>query len=442
MQNEFKETSGLFRPFFLFSREVLTIHPVVEFLGWGRKKQHLPRLLWKGSWLLAALLGSLPVAAQSDSTALFTAGADGYKSYRIPALVTSSKGSLLAFCEGRKNSAGDDGDIDIVLKRSRDGGRSWTAPQVVWNDGPHTCGNPCPVADAATGVIWLLMTRNEGADKEHEIIRKTAQGTRTVWVSKSMDDGVTWSAPENITAAVKDTSWGWYATGPGAGIQVAYGPHRGRLVIPCDHSYDDAAGQIANGPYQYGAHVIYSDDHGATWQRGGSIGPKVNECQLTELADGKGGLLINMRSYFGRGCRTQSVSHDGGGSWSAPQDVPSLEEPVCQASIARYSWPRKQHGGLLLFLNPASSKRACMTLKASNNDGQAWETVQVLHAGPAAYSSLAVLKNGQAACLYEAGDKNPYEKIIFQKINKKKIIAHAPQALPAAPTILQRAAKP
>jgi sialidase-1 len=372
-------------------------------------------------FLLAALLRGQPAAAQSDSSALFTAGTDGYKSYRIPALITSAKGSLLAFCEGRRNGAGDDGDIDLLLKRSTDGGRTWTAQQVVWNDGPHTCGNPCPVVDAATGTIWLLMTRNEGSDKEYEIIRKTAHGTRTVWVSKSTDDGVTWSAPENITATVKDTSWGWYATGPGAGIQVTHGIHRGRLVIPCDHSYNDAAGQVAHGPYEYGAHIIYSDDHGATWQRGGSIAPKVNECQLTELADGNGGLLISLRSYFGRGFRTQAVSHDGGGSWTTPQDVPSLEDPVCQASITRYSWLGKKRRGLLLFLNPAGSKRANMTLKASKDDGQTWETVQALHAGPAAYSSLAVLKNGSIACLYEAGNKSSYEKIIFQKINRKKI---------------------
>ena len=160
-------------------------------------------------FLLAALLRGQPATAQQDSTALFTAGTDGYKSYRIPALITSAKGSLLAFCEGRRNGAGDDGDIDLLLKRSTDGGRTWTAQQVVWDDGPHTCGNPCPVVDAATGTIWLLLTRNEGSDKEYEIIRKTARGTRTVWVSKSTDDGVTVAAIENITAAVKDNSWGW-----------------------------------------------------------------------------------------------------------------------------------------------------------------------------------------------------------------------------------------
>lgn len=371
--------------------------------------------------LLAGLFTAGSLRAQTDSTVLFAAGTDGYKSYRIPALLTTPKGQLLAFCEGRKESASDAGDIDILLKRSADGGKTWTAQQVVWNDSTNTCGNPCPVVDAATGTIWLLLTHNLGSDNEHDIKHKKAKGTRTVWVCKSTDDGLTWSAPVNITATTKDPSWGWYATGPGIGIQVEHGPHKGRLVIPCDNSYDDSTGHLADGPYEFGVHVIYSDDHGATWQRGGDIRPKVNECQLVELADNKGGLLMNMRSYFGRGVRTHSISHDGGITWTSPEDVPTLPEPVCQASIIRYSWPKKKRNGVLLFLNPAGKRRADMTLKSSTDDGQTWETLQVLHAGPAAYSSIAVLPDASAACLYEAGDKKPYERIIFQKINKKNI---------------------
>ncbi|SKA44536.1 sialidase-1 [Chitinophaga eiseniae] len=364
--------------------------------------------------------------AQRDSMALFSAGADGYSSYRIPVLLTAPNGQLLAFCEGRKASASDAGDIDILLKRSADGGKTWSATQVVWDDGPHTCGNPCPVVDATTGVIWLLLTRNEGQDKEHDIIHKKATHTRTVWVSKSEDNGATWSKPADITATTKDPQWGWYATGPGIGIQLQHGPHKGRLLIPCDHSYDDSSGRVAKGPYEYGSHVIYSDDHGQSWQRGGNIRPKVNECQLTELADGKGGLLMSLRSYFGRGLRTQSVSQDGGDSWSTPTDVPTLADPICQASLVRYRWPSRKRSGILLFLNPDSDKRMNMTLKASTDDGRSWQPLRVLHAGPAAYSALAVLPNGDIGCLYEAGEKSAYSHIVFQKISKK-VISHIHQ---------------
>src|SRR5690606_36815942 len=119
------------------------------------------------------------------------------------------------------------------------------------------------------------------------------------------------------------------------------GPRAGRLVVPCDHSYDDPQGEVRGGPYEYGAHAIYSDDHGRTWQLGGVIRPKVNECQVVELADGNGTLLMNMRSYFGRARRTHALSYDGGESWTFPEDAPALVEPVCQASILRYSWPGK-----------------------------------------------------------------------------------------------------
>ncbi|PSL32244.1 sialidase family protein [Chitinophaga ginsengisoli] len=387
------------------------------------KGKHLPCLLWLGSWLLVVVSVFMPFKAQAgnDTLHLFSAGEGGYHTYRIPAIVTTVKGTLLAFCEGRKDGPHDAGNIDIVLKRSTDGGRTWSKVMVIWSDSTNTCGNPCPVVDGVTGAIWLLMTHNLGSDKEGDLIRRTAQSSRTVWAAKSEDDGLGWSVPVNVTNSAKDTSWGWYATGPGIGIQVQYGPYKGRLIVPCDHGYADANGRLKGG-YEYGAHVIYSDDHGVTWQKGGVIRPKVNECQVTELADGKGGLLMNMRSYFGHGCRTHAVSHDGGGNWSAPEDVSGLEDPVCQASIIRYTWPVKKHAGCLLFLNPASkNKRDNMTLKASTDEGRMWRQVQLLYAGPSAYSCMALLPHGEVVCLYEAGEREPYEVIVLQRIDKKTI---------------------
>ncbi len=351
-------------------------------------------------------------------TVLFRSDRDGYSSYRIPALIATQKGTLLAFCEGRKDGAGDAGNIDIVLKRSTDSGKSWSGQTVIWDDGPNTCGNPCPVIDEKTGTIWLLLTHNRGDDDEGDIIKKTAKGSRTVWVSASHDDGVTWSKPVDITATTKKQEWGWYATGPGVGIQIRHGPHKGRLVIPCDFSYDDPEGNVQGGPYEYGSHAIYSDDHGKTWQLGGLITPKVNECQVAELADGNGSLLMNMRSYFGRGLRTHSISRDGGLSWTSPADAPTLVEPVCQASLLRYSWPdSRDRSGILLFLNPASNRqRHNMTLRASYDDGKTWPVAQTLHTGPSAYSSLAVLPDRNIAALYEAGEKSPIETIRFEII--------------------------
>ncbi len=396
--------------------------------------------------VMAFLIPVADTAAQTDTregsgfrqTELFRSGEDGYNTYRIPAIVTTKDGTLLAFCEGRKDHGGDAGDIDILVKRSEDGGETWSAQQLIWDDGPNTCGNPCPVVDEETGDIFLLMTHNLGKDHESDIIKGTAESTRTVWVAKSSDDGRSWTKPRNITSTTKKKEWGWYATGPGVGVQIKHGPYKGRLVIPCDHSYDDPKGNVRGGPYEYGAHAIYSDDHGETWKLGEPIRPKVNECQVVELADGNGTLLMNMRSYFNRGFRTHATSFDGGITWTAPEDAPPLVEPVCQAAILRYSWPsagpdpnrrwsrkadRRGQKSVLLFLNPAStSKRHNMAIRASFDEGKTWPVIQTLYTGPSAYSSLGKLPDGTIVCLYEAGEKRPYERIIFQKLDPNDLL--------------------
>jgi sialidase-1 len=364
--------------------------------------------------LILAFLLSAAVATAAvpvEQTDVYVSGQEGYHTYRIPAIVRAPNGSLLAFAEGRKSAGGDAGNIDILLKRSTDGGRTWSAQQVVWDDADNTCGNPCPVVDATTGTVWLLLTHNLGTDHENAIITKKAKSTRTVWVTSSRDHGATWAAPTEITRTTKDPSWGWYATGPGVGIQIKHGPHAGRLVIPCDHSYDDPAGKVRGGPYEYGSHAIFSDDHGRTWQLGGVIRPKVNECQVAELFDGRGTLLMDMRSYFSRSRRTHARSSDGGRTWSVPQDAPQLVEPVCQASLLRHE------PNLLLFSNPADPKaRVRLTVRASADDARTWRDVAELHAGPSAYSCLVSLDAQTAGCLYERGDKKAYEKITFARV--------------------------
>jgi sialidase-1 len=345
-----------------------------------------------------------------DQTDVYVGGQEGYHTYRIPAVIRAANGTLLAFCEGRKSAAGDAGDIDLLLRRSTDGGRTWSPVQVVWDDGANTCGNPCPVVDATTGTVWLLLTHNLGTDHENAIITKKSVSTRTVWVTHSRDHGATWTAPVEITRTTKDPSWGWYATGPGVGIQIQQGAHAGRLVIPCDHSYDDPNGKVRGGPYEYGSHAVISDDHGKTWRAGGVIRPKVNECQVVESLDGRGTLIMNMRSYFGRNRRTHSISTDGGSTWTAPADVADLIEPVCQASIVRA--PAAQ---LLLFSNPASVKRERLTVKASADHGRTWPHQLVLCEGLSGYSSLIVLDATTAGCLYERGEKTYRERITFAR---------------------------
>lgn len=338
------------------------------------------------------------VAAAADTprvSDVFTSGTEGYHTFRIPVLVVTASGTLLAFCEGRKTGRGDHGDIDLVLKRSTDGGKTWGPLELVYEEGgdrPITIGNPCPVVDG--DAVWLPFTRNN----------------TDVFVLRSGDDGKTWGKPKNITEAVKKGDWTWYATGPGVGIQLQRGRHKGRLVIPCDHKAKSGDRLVTY------SHIIYSDDHGETWKLGSTVAPHTNECQVAELEDGT--LQINMRNYWGtdgkepgRGKRRAvALSKDGGETWGEVRFDAALVEPICQASLIRHPGADVKNG--LLFSNPAdASKRERLTVRLSRDGGQTWPVSKVLEEGPAAYSCLAALPDGKIACLFERGRKDPYERI-------------------------------
>ncbi len=349
--------------------------------------------------------GKLVMPTPPFGTPVFISGQAGYSGYRIPALAVTTKGTILAICEGRRNSLGDTGDIDLLVRRSTDHGKTWGPQQVVWDDGGNTCGNPCVVVDRDTGKIWLLTTWNRGDDHEGEIIAGASKDTRRVFVTHSDDDGLTWAKPVEITADVKQQDWTWYATGPGGGIQIERGPRKGRLVVPCDH--------IEKETKHYYSHVIYSDDHGKNWKLGGSTPQhKVNECEVVELADGR--LMLNSRNYSAQRFRQIAFSDDGGLTWYNQRHDEALIEPVCQAAIERYRWPSQGKPGVILFSNPASTAgRRRMTVRASFDDGKTWPVARVLNPGPSAYSDLAVLPDGQIACLYEGGTDYDVQSMMF-----------------------------
>ncbi len=365
-------------------------------------------ILWSLMLCLIPTLGTAGAADDPRFNNVFAAGTDGYHTYRIPSLIVTRSGTVLAFCEGRKGSRSDSGDIDLLLKRSADRGKTWSEQQVVWDDGANTCGNPCPVIDQSKGVIWLLMTWNHGKDSERQIMANTGIDTRQVFVTHSQDDGLTWARPREITTTAKRPEWRWYATGPGVGIQLGLGRWKGRLVVPCDHSTAPS-----DGSGGYNSHVIFSDDQGQTWQLGGTISPAVNECQVVELAYGT--LLMNMRNYDrSQVTRAVATSANGGMTWSAVRHDPALVEPVCQASFLRYTMEPQDDRNRLLFSNPGhgqAGRRQDMTVRMSYDEGRTWPVSRLLRAGPAAYSCLAVLPDGRIACLFETGEKSPYERI-------------------------------
>jgi sialidase-1 len=352
---------------------------------------------------LAAVASGGAAAEGPRQAVVFRAGTDGYHAFRIPSVLVTPRGTVLAFCEGRKDGRGDAGDIDLVMKRSGDGGASWSGLRVIADDGPETVGNPCPVVDRDTGTIWMLLTKNLGHDTERQIRDGTSRGTRTVWVTSSTDDGVSWSWPVEITPRVKAPDWSWYATGPGIAIQLK----SGRLLVPCDH--------FVAGTGAARSHVIFSDDHGRSWTLGGVVGGDVNECQVAERADGS--LLLNMRNHPFRGQpgRAIATSGDGGRTWTEPFRDPTLIEPGCQASLLGRPDPAAPGRVLLLFSNPAATRRERMTVRASADGGRTWSAGRVLHAGPSGYSCLTALPDRTIGCLYERGDKDPYQTITFAR---------------------------
>lgn len=338
---------------------------------------------------------------------VFRSRTEGYHTFRIPSLIVTQQGNVLAFAEGRKSGGGDAGDIDLLLKRSTDGGRTWSAPQVVWDDGGNTCGNPAPVVDQKTGRIWLFLTWNLGSDHERDIMAAKSQYPRRCYVTFSDDEGESWAPPKEMPHLRKDT-WRWYATGPDKGIQLTQGPLQGRMVIPCNHSdHEDP------DLHPYRSHVIYSDDHGESWKLGGVVGEKTNESTIVELTGGR--VMDNMRSYHGKNRRAISISDDGGETWGDILLDDVLVEPVCQASILRLNWPGPDdQPGRVVFCNPASRARERLTLRTSHDDGTTWDHSRCLYEGAAAYSCLTKLANGNLGVLFE---RDSYQTITFVEVN-------------------------
>lgn len=361
-------------------------------------------------------------------TDIFEAGKGGYHTYRIPALVVSRKGTILAFCEGRKYGQGDAGKIDILLKRSFDGGKSWQEPQLVVADGDKTCGNPCPVVDQSDGTIWLPFCKNLG--EGHEDLILEGKAPRTVWITKSTDDGATWSEPQEITKDVKAASWTWYATGPGHGIQL----ENGRLVIPCNH----VVGVNLHREDPHHSHVIYSDDHGQTWHIGGIVDEGTNECAIVQTVDGA--LYINCRS-FGRGQRRGCAwSQDDGSTFSGFVWDDTLIEPECQGSLVRFTSVGRHDRNRVLFANPASTQREKMTVRVSYDECRTWAVSKLLNEGPSAYSDLAIAPDMTICCLYEQGEKHANEKLTFAQFTVEWLTDGADR-LPPNPPILGGVAK-
>ncbi|MDP7062259.1 MAG: exo-alpha-sialidase [Planctomycetota bacterium] len=333
-------------------------------------------------------------------TTLFERGQGGVHTYRIPALVTTNQGTLIAACDARIHSSRDlPNNIDTVLRRSADGGETWSPIKTVidWS-GEQGAADPSLVVDRQTGRIWCAVTWSESVnwrDAKPGFGRDTFHNL----LVHSDDDGLTWSEPVDITESLKDPAWRSVWFSPGSGIQST----SGRLFLP--FSAADADGADSSW-------AAISDDHGKTWSRVGPIGTKTNESMIAQLADGT--LVCNLRSRHGKNQRGVSFSRDDGATWSSMKHHAGLPEPVCQASLLTVPAERTPDDReWLVFCNPNSIKREDLTIKISFDGGNTWPIVRLLHAGPTAYSCMTVLPQGGLGVLYERGAKNSYEGISF-----------------------------
>ncbi|MFA6851332.1 MAG: sialidase family protein [Selenomonadaceae bacterium] len=306
----------------------------------------------------------------------------------------TKKGTILAFAEGRREDCDDAGDIDIVLKRSKDNGKTWSNIITVKDDGINRCQNQCPIV-LPSGRILLVTCWNLGAT-----------GMRSVLVTYSDNDGLTWAKEKNITSSVKLSSWGsWYATGPCHGIVKQQEPNKGRVIVPCNHG---------EGTKGY-SHVIYSDDDGITWALGGIVAyGKGNESTVAELSTGD--IMINMRNSDTKSnhFRMIAISKDGGKTFSSNYPDSALIEPGsgCQGVLLRHSINAVTGKANILFSNPNhGTSRRDGTIKLSEDDGNTW-TKSYLYADYSendifytGYSDMALLDDGNIALLYEKGFK-------------------------------------
>lgn len=369
------------------------------------------------SVLLCALCGFTRAEPFLEKQDLFTSGDNpAFKTYHIPGIVVTAKGTVLAWCEARRDGSDWD-DIKILLRRSTDEGKTWSPPQsIVEVPGPkrknalalklnHTApdtvtyNNPVLIAGADGTVHMLFCLEYERA-----------------FYQRSEDDGLTWSAPTEITATFdafkKDYDWKVLATGPNHSIQLK----TGRLIVPVWLS----TGTGGNAHRPSVTSTIYSDDDGKTWLAGEIAVPNTeewvnpNETVAVELQDGS--VMLNVRSESKAHRRIIVTSPDGATNWSTPRFDDALLEPICMGGLVRYD-----HGGesLLLFSNPHNLEggrggepdpgkaraRMNVSIKLSRDGGNTWAVNNLLEDGPSAYSDLAVTKSGMILCFYGAGKK-------------------------------------
>ena len=362
-------------------------------------------------------------AAAPERQDLFVGGEGGYAVYRIPGLVVTANGTALAVCEARRDGPSDWGTMDILLRRSTDGGRTWDAARRVAHEGPAVPRSPVALErkqgrpdDQTVNNPVLIAGRKPGS-----VVLLYCVEYAKCFVRRSQDDGATFSPPEEITGALESLrpvyDWRVLATGPGHGVEL----RSGRLVVPVWL----ALGTAGNGHKPSLTATLYSDDGGVTWTAGSVALPDSDEFRspsetcVVELSDGR--VMLNARSLSLANRRLVTTSPDGAGGWATPRFDPALLEPICMASLVRYSTAETGGRDRILFSNPDNlapsqgktggpgqpGARRNLSIKLSYDEGKTWPVNKVIEPGSSAYSDLAVSVDGTVLCLFERTATDP-----------------------------------
>ena len=382
----------------------------------------------------AATLLLLPFFFQSfcqQKIPVFVSGIEGYKSFRIPAIIRSPNKDLLAFCEGRVNGASDFGNVDIVMKKSADNGKTWSALQIIVDADSLQAGNCAPVVDTndpayPKGRIFLFY--NTGNNNEGQV--RKGNGLRQVWYKTSVDNGKTWSKGNNITAEVHrpkqpqinpaynfSEDWRSFANTPGHAIQFEKGKYKGRIFISANHSQSNPKKDFTD----YVANGYYTDDHGKTFHISNNVSiAGSNESMAAELSNNK--LMMNSRNQRGDiRARIVSISSDGGATWDTTYFDKTLIDPVNEGSILTVG--SKDGKNIVAFCNAADVKnRNNLMLRISYDDGRTWKRSYKIDGTDTdskdytAYSDLVKLSKKKIGVLYE---KDNYREIVFTTVTWK-----------------------
>src|SRR6202789_1115179 len=357
----------------------------------------------------AACLAAPAPSEQFESTNLWNAGVAGYQTYRIPGIVVSKRGVVIAYTSARRTlELGDWSNIDIVLRRSVDGGRTWEPSRRIAGDSHGTTDNPVAIVDRQTGVLHFLFQKNYAR----------------CYYMQSKDDGRTFTEPVDITEVFDKfrPEYDWHVIAPGVGHAIQL--KSGRLLVPVWLAIGAQEGPVARAHRPSAVATIYSDDHGKTWKRGDIIvndspeTPNPSESMAVQLADGR--VMMNIRNESTLHRRLVSISPDGASHWSKPTFDDQLFEPVCAASIVRYSTHPPDDRDRILFSNPDSEgipgegahrfhARQVRTVRMSYDEGQTWRVKKVIDPGVTGYSDLAVAPDKTKYDVYEAGANRGHE---------------------------------